>query len=101
MAQYNIKSSRFLKDSTALYETVMIVDQFGNITGANASNNGADTFGRARMVAPSESHIQYDMSATALTGGRDMLTGLIAFSNQQSSPVDLNTDKGLFTYQLE
>ena len=57
------------------------------LTGANWVSAGAD------------SYVEYDMSATALSGGTSLASGYTAITNQAVNPVTL--DSGLFKYQLE
>jgi hypothetical protein len=50
-------------------------------------------------VPMSDSSVEYNISASSLTGGTELVSGYTTVSNQ-SAPV-LNLDSGLFKYQLE
>lgn len=49
MAQYRKDLNQYLNQEKTLFETVMIADQYGNVTGANPSGMAVDAFGRARI----------------------------------------------------
>lgn len=57
------------------------------LTGANWVSAGTD------------SHVEYDLSATALSGGNDIISGFSAVSNQSSNIATL--ESSLFKFQLE
>ena len=52
MAQFRKDTYRYLPQETTLFETVMIADKFGNVTGANPSGMAVDAFGRMRVSQP-------------------------------------------------
>lgn len=51
------------------------------------------------VSAGDDSYVEYDISATALSGGTPLASGYTSITNQASSPVAL--DSGTFKYQLE
>lgn len=52
MAQYRKDLNQYLNQEKTIFETVMIADQFGTVTGANPSGMAVDAFGRARTSQP-------------------------------------------------
>lgn len=60
----------------------------GTLTGASWVSGGTN------------SSVEYDLSATAITGGTDVLSGYIAVTNQATQPIIINRDQ-LFKYQLK
>lgn len=52
MAQYRKDLNQYLNQEKTIFETVMIADRLGNVTGANPSGMAVDAFGRARMSQP-------------------------------------------------
>lgn len=52
MAQYRKDLNQYLNQEKTIFETVMIADQFGAVTGANPSGMAVDAFGRARTSSP-------------------------------------------------
>lgn len=52
MAQYRKDTNQFLPQEKTLFETVMIADQYGSVTGANPSGMAVDAFGRMRTSQP-------------------------------------------------
>lgn len=52
MAQFRKDLNQYLNQEKTIFETVMIADQYGNLTGSNPSGMAVDAFGRARMSQP-------------------------------------------------
>jgi hypothetical protein len=52
MAQFRKDLNQYLNQEKTLFETVMIADQYGNLTGSNPSGMAVDAFGRARTSQP-------------------------------------------------
>jgi hypothetical protein len=52
MAQFRKDTHQYLGDGKTIFETVMIADQYGNVTGANPSGMAVDSFGRTRVSNP-------------------------------------------------
>lgn len=52
MAQYRKDTNQYLNQEKTLFETVMIANKYGNVTGANPSGMAVDAFGRARISQP-------------------------------------------------
>lgn len=61
--------------------------------------NGGILTGASWVSAGSDSSIEYDISATAISGGMELTSGLGSSSNQSSPKVSL--DGGVFKFQLE
>ncbi len=55
--------------------------------------------GASWVNAASDSSVEYDLSATAYTGGVDMLQGYMSVTNQATVPIELKD--GTFKFQLE
>lgn len=52
MAQFRRDLNQYLNQEKTIFETVMIADQYGNLTGSNPSGMAVDAFGRARTSLP-------------------------------------------------
>lgn len=52
MAQFRRDTNQYLPQEKTLFETVMIADQYGNVTGSNPSGMAVDAFGRMRTSSP-------------------------------------------------
>lgn len=61
--------------------------------------SGATLTGASWTQAASDSHVEYDFSATAYTGGTDLTQGYVGITNQATQAVELKD--GVFKYQLE
>lgn len=61
--------------------------------------SGATLTGASWQSAGTDSNVEYDFSATAISGGTDLTSGLGSSSNQSSPKIAL--DGGTFKFQLE
>lgn len=61
---------------------------------------GASFTGSSWVSAGADSSVEYDLSATALSGGTVMSSGFISVTNQATSPIDILRE-ALFKFQLE
>lgn len=101
MAQYRKDLNQYLNQEKTLFETVMIADRFGNITGSNPSSMAVDAFGRARMSAPLtlfDSFHRYQDNGrlnTANSAG----TSITHDANSSSVICSIGTSNGQYIYR--
>ena len=80
-----LSSAAFVVDAAGLYDVQLV--KGASLTGASWQSTGADT------------NVEYDISATAYTGGTEVFGQLLALSNQAGVTQALSSD--LFEYQFE
>lgn len=101
MAQFRKDLNQYLNQEKTIFETVMIADQFGNLTGANPSGMAVDAFGRARSSQPytlfDSSHRYQDNGkiGTANSSG----TTVTHDANSSSVVLSLGTASGQYVYR--
>ena len=102
MAQFRRDKHEYLRDGNTIFETVMIANEYGQVTGANPSGMAVDAFGRARVSQPTtlfDSQHRYQdngkinqaNSATGATVTHNANAGLIECT--------LDTTSGSFIYR--
>jgi len=94
-----LKSDRL--DSIVLPKGISILGVGNNTRIKYKLVNGSDlALTNASWVnAHSTSSIEYDVSATAHTGGTDLIQGYVGVTNQATAPINLMD--GIFTYQMQ
>lgn len=80
-----LETATFVASAAGLYDVQLV--KGATLTNANWQPRDSDT------------NVEYDISATAYTGGHEMFGQIIALSNQAGVTQSLNS--GLFDYQLE
>jgi len=80
-----LQNATFVAGAAGLYDVQLV--KGATLTGANWQSVDSDT------------NVEYDISASAYTGGHQMFGQIIALSNQAGVTQSLNS--GLFDYQLE
>ena len=102
MAQFRKDTHQYLKDSTTIFESVMLADQYGNLVGAaNPTGMAVDAFGRARSSQPYtlfDSSHRYRENSKFNTS--NTATATYAFiSNTVSVDCTLDTTSGAYVYR--
>lgn len=80
-----LTTATFVATAAGLYDVQLV--KGASLTGASWQSKGSDT------------NVEYDISATAYSGGHEMFGQIIALSNQAGVTQSLSSD--LFTYQFE
>jgi len=110
MAQYRKDLNQYLNQEKTIFETVMVADQYGNLTGSNPSGMSVDAFGRARVSQPLtlfDSYNRYDVSekyhvANTATATYAFNANSAAFSMTVDTTADAQVareSKRVFAYQ--
>ena len=103
MAQYRKDLNQYLNQEKTIFETVMIADQFGNVTGGNPSGMAVDAFGRARSAQPLtlfESTHRYQDNGRIATANSAAGTSTVTYdANSSSVLLTLNTTSGAYAYR--
>jgi len=103
--EYPIISIR-LKTSPNRLDAIVILTALSIMGVTNNANylwkviTGGTTTGGSWVSAGTESAIEYNLTATSISGGRPLAAGFTNGSNQGSTPVDI-LKEALFTTQLE
>lgn len=101
MAQFRRDLNQYLNQEKTIFETVMIADQYGNLTGSNPSGMAVDAFGRARISNPItlfDSFHRYQDNgrlSTANTAG----TTVTHDANSSSIICSIGTANGQYVYR--
>jgi hypothetical protein len=102
MAQFRKDTNQFLPQEKTLFETVMIADQYGNVTGANPSGMAVDAFGRARTVQPVtlfDSQHRYKDNGKVGTANSATDSSFTHDANSSSVLLNVTTANGAYVYR--
>mgnify|MGYP003343559987 CR=1 FL=1 len=101
MAQFRKDTHQYLGDGKTIFETLMIADQYGNVTGANPSGMAVDAFGRARVSEPYTIFDGFDRFAdNGKFNYSNTAGGTYGFiSNTSSIDMTLTTTSGASVYR--
>jgi hypothetical protein len=94
-----LKSNRL--DAIAIVTALSVVGKSNSPTTIRWSVHTDSSLTNPSWVsAGSDSSVEYDLSATAMSGGRQVATGYLSVTNQASTSIDI-LKEALFRFQLE
>jgi hypothetical protein len=101
MAQFRKDLNQYLNQEKTIFETVMVSDQYGNLTGSNPSGMAVDAFGRARVSQPFtlfDSFHRYQDNGRISTANSNGTT-VIHSTNSSSIICSIGTANGQYVYR--
>lgn len=102
MAQYRKDTNQYLPQERTIFETVMIADRLGNVTGANPSGMAVDAFGRARISQPLtlfDSFHRYQDNGKIGTANSATDSYVVHIPNTSSIICHVGTANGSYVYR--
>lgn len=102
MAQYRKDTNQYLPQEKTLFETVMVADQYGNVTGSNPSGMAVDAFGRARTSNPTtlfDSFHRYQDTGRINTANSTFDSSFRHDANSSSIICSIGTSNGAYVYR--